>query len=1385
MTALPGSSGTLKDGTISELLLYSSEFSIVQPTMAEVMVLTRVYREGGGVGEETLVGRLQQVCPTLSSLRQETCFYILADQKVVLGGDVSCKLRGLVGDPWLPECGLYANAQLSLSNPDTQILIEIGPRLTFTTAWSTNAVSVCHAAGLTCVSRLERAHRYLLTLTSTPDHDIRAKLVAALHDPMTEQEYTTPLENFGQEVVPGKWQEVNVIQRGRKALQQINTEMGLAFDDWDLDYYTDLFTTKIQRNPTTVELFDLAQSNSEHSRHWFFKGQYVVDGEKLPKSLMEMVQATNTSDTTNTNNVIAFSDNSSGIVGWEAPVLVASDPAAASEMKVETRRRHLIFTAETHNFPTGVAPFSGATTGTGGRIRDVQAAGRGGHVVAGTAGYCFGNLLIPGYEQPWEAKDAHYPANFAPPLEVAIQASNGASDYGNKFGEPVIAGFARSFGALVGGESEGERREWVKPIMFSGGMGTLDADMVTKCPPQKGEMVVKVGGPVYRIGVGGGAASSVQVQGDSDVSRDLGAVQRGDPEMEQKMNRVIRGCLEMTDNPIHALHDQGAGGNANVLKELLEGAGGVIYRDSFSLGDPSLSTLEVWGAEYQESNALLVPPRLLPALTSLANRERCPLDVVGCCTDDHKVRLVEGRLEEGWKEGTRLPVDLHLDWVLGKMPSKEFEWTKMRVEPKPLVLLETVEVGEALARVLRLPAVASKRYLTNKVDRSVTGLVAQQQCVGPLHTPLADVAVTAFSYFSTEGTATSIGEQPVKMLVNPAAGARLTVLEALANLVAAPITSIKDVKCSANWMWAAKLPGEGWSLYQACEAMCQVMQTLGVAVDGGKDSLSMAARVASGGQGRNRAGVVKAPGSLVVSAYAPCPDITKVVTPDLKSPGRGKAGVLVWVRPVPDHARLAGSALAQVYGQVGRDVPDINDHHVEAFLAGFNVLQQFIKEGKVLSLHDVSDGGLATCLLEMSVAGWAGLDVDIPPTPAPSSTATDQVRPILAALFSEEVGWVVEVESEDGPRVVQEFIKAGVAGTCILGTTTTHTGPQSQVNIRIGGQAAINMTVVEVARMWEETSYQLERLQVQPECAQQEYTSLTTRAHTTYHVPFTYRDFVMGPEQGSVSVARVAVIREEGSNGDREMMAALVQAGFSVHDVTMTDLLTGTTSLEAFKGLVFPGGFSYADVLGSAVGWAGVVRGTGLGAALESWRQDPAHFSLGVCNGCQLMALLGWLDPPRHHEKNKPAVRLSSNLSGRFESRWSRVMVEESKSILLKDMAGAKLGIWVAHGEGRFSYRNKEVATTLEESSVVAMRYIDDNDQPTTSYPHNPNGSPGGVAGLTSECGRHLALMPHPERCVLTWQWPHLTPPLTSQPRITAPWAKLFQNAFDWCLQNS
>ncbi|XP_060112179.1 phosphoribosylformylglycinamidine synthase [Heteronotia binoei] len=1299
------------------------------------------------------------------AVQRELCFSVNWTGEGLPDSSATELLQWIFGCPF--EDGDIATKTF-LSPSPSDLLIEIGPRLNFSTAASTNAVSVCRAAGLEMVDRIECSRRYLIKCDQRPSLSQEACLVASLHDRMTEQRYLEPITSFAVAVRPEPVFHVDILGEGRAALVKANNQLGLAFDSWDLDFYTNLFQ-KLGRNPTSVECFDLAQSNSEHSRHWFFKGRLKVDGQEVKESLFESIMKTQ--ERSNPNNVIKFCDNSSAIEGKEILSLWPRDPSRASPFEKRTSTRHVIFTAETHNFPTGVAPFSGATTGTGGRIRDVQCAGRGAHVIAGTAGYSFGNLNIPGYSLPWEDSSLPYPGNFARPVEVAIGASDGASDYGNKFGEPVLAGFARSFGQCL---VDGERYEWIKPIMFSGGIGAIEDVHVRKEIPQPGMNVVKVGGPVYRIGVGGGAASSIQVQGDNASELDFGAVQRGDAEMEQKMNRVLRGCVESgEDNPICSLHDQGAGGNGNVLKELSEPAGATIYASRFQLGDPTLSVLEIWGAEYQESNALLLRPRDATFLRQLARRERCPVDFVGqivgderiVLVDDTKVPASDAELKEGQTGGRPTPVNLKLEWVLGKMPRKEFLLKRVKRALRPLDLPRNLNVVDALQRVLRLPSVASKRYLTNKVDRSVTGLVAQQQCVGPLHTPLADVAVVALSPFEIVGGATALGEQPIKGLIDPAAGARLAVAEALTNLVFARVTDLKDVKCSGNWMWAAKLPGEGAALAEACQAMCAVMGELGVAVDGGKDSLSMAARVGTE--------TVKAPGTLVISAYAVCPDIRSTITPDLKCP-EGK-GTLLHVAINPDRHRLGGSALAQCFSQLGDVSPDLDSP--STLVSCFQVTQELLKDGLISAGHDVSDGGLLTCLLEMAFAGNCGAHIELG---APGVNA-------LEVLFAEEPSLVLEVTRGVAADVCRRYREAGVR--CVPVGHSSSRGASAMVRVSVNGQEVLAEKVGTLRGWWEATSFQLERLQANPESVAQEEAGLAKRTEPTFVMTFNPHEELPLLQEIALPAPRVAVLREEGSNGDREMVAAFLMAGFQVWDLNMEDLCSGEMSLDSFRGLVFVGGFSYADVLGSAKGWAASVTfNPRARAQFQAFHRRKDTFSLGVCNGCQLMALLGWVGAGNPDAEavaggfTKPGLLLSPNSSGRFESRFVTLNVEESPALMLRGMAGSTLGIWVAHGEGRMQFRSTEILDRMRSARLVPLRYVDDQGQPTEEYPLNPNGSPLGIAGVCSPDGRHLAMMPHPERCVLPWQWPWM-PSSWRQSLRVSPWLRMFQNACEWCLR--
>jgi len=1313
--------------------------------------------------------------PRLVHFQTEHCFYVLTTSS--LDHSRERVLRWLLSETFEPQCfGTTSFLQEEQEEAEgserkgtsSRYTVEIGPRLSFATAWSTNAVSICHASGLTNIKRIERSRRISFTLDKPMAEDQIRTFVASIHDKMTECIYPGPLTSFETNAEPEPWFSIPVIEEGRAALEKVNKDLGLALDEWDLEYYTKLFVEKMKRNMTSVEAFDISQSNSEHSRHWFFKGRLVIDGEEIKESLMDLVMSTLRAN--RSNSLIAMRDNSSTIKGYPIKALVPAQPGQVSPLQAKDVEYDILFTAETHNFPTGVAPFPGAETGTGGRIRDTHATGRGSLVVAGTAGYSVGNLNIPGYPLAWEEhyKDWKYPLKFASPLQIEIEASNGASDYGNKFGEPVIAGFTRSFGMRL---PNGERREYMKPIMFTGGIGQMDHRHMEKGQPDKGMLVVKLGGPAYRIGVGGGAASSM-VQGTNAEELDFQAVQRGDAEMGQKVSRVIRACVELGEkNPIISIHDQGAGGNGNVLKEIVEPAGARIEIRSILLGDHTLSAMEIWGAEYQENDALLIHPDNFQLFERVCLREDCPYSVVGVVTGHGCLTLHD-------EKDDSIPLDLNLE-SLSKMPRKTFTSTRLKPEVLPLSLPLSLDmaslqavVSEALSRVLRLLSVGSKRFLTTKVDRSVTGLVAQQQCVGPLHTPLCDYAIIAQSFECLTGGVTAIGEQPIKGLICPQAMARMSVGEMLTNIVWARLSALEHIKCSGNWMWAAKLPHEGAALYDSCQAMCELMIQLGIAIDGGKDSLSMAA-VADGE-------TVKAPGTLVVSGYATTPDFSLAVTPDLKGPLAGVSSSLILIDLGASKNRIGGSALAHVFNQLGGESPDVDD--ANQLKKAFTAIQQLLDQKKILAGHDRSDGGLITALLEMAFAGNCGLDVVLH-----VEAHEDPVMAIVSALFAEELGLVLEVEASLAEDIVGFLRTQGLHHVSILGTSTH----DNRIKINSNGHCIVDQSMTTLRDMWEETSFRLDKQQANPKCVEEERTSLAARQAPSYHISFTPR--VTPASWFAHPQPRVAILREEGSNGDREMAGAFYAAGFEPWDVKMKDIIEGKISLAEFRGIAFVGGFSYADVMDSGKGWAGLIHfNHKLLSEFEAFYQRKDTFSLGICNGCQLMALLGVVPfskferdqtqrPDEEEAWFQSQPRFIHNESGRFESRFVTLKIMEGNpSIFLKGMEGSSLGCWSSHGEGMVYFPDKSTKTRVLQQHLAPIRYVDDHNRPTESYPLNPNGSPEGIAALCSPDGRHLAIMPHPERTFMKWQWAWM--PHEMQKTVpVSPWLNIFQNARRWC----
>jgi len=1286
----------------------------------------------------------------IDSITTEQCFNVEVTSP--LTDDEMTTLQWLLRETFEPD-------QFAESTSLTGAVVEVGPRLAFQSAWSTNAVGICGNCGLEKVTRLERSRRFQLNASAPISDEAKIAFASIVHDRMTECVYDEPLATFTTDASPEEVYTVPVLAEGRAALERVDKEMGLAFDEEDFDYYLTLFRDDIGRDPTNVELFDMGQSNSEHSRHWFFGGNLIVDGVPQPASLFKMVKDTIAGERGH-NSVIAFKDNSSAIRGYKNTPLRPAEPGGPTKLETREVDLDLLLTAETHNFPSGVAPYPGAETGAGGRMRDTHATGIGSLLTAGTAGYCVGNLRIPDNVQPHEDEEFKYPSNLAEPLQILVDASNGASDYGNKFGEPLIAGYCRSFGQRL---KNGERREWIKPIMFSGGFGQIDHTNLEKQEGDIGMLVVKIGGPAYRIGMGGGAASS-KAGGEDEANADLdfNAVQRGDAEMSNKLNRVVKACVELEGgNPILSIHDQGAGGNCNVCKELIYPKGGTLDIRAVKLGDTTLSVLEIWGAEYQENSAMLIAPESLPVIEKICARERCPFSVLGSIDGSGRVKLVDPTAPAD----APVPEDLDLEKVLGDMPKKTYDLKRAAFPNDPVTLPDGAAAADAVDRVLRLPSVCSKRFLTTKVDRSVTGLVAQQQCCGPLQVPVADVGVISQTHYGITGGATSVGEQPIKGMVDPGAMARMSLGESLTNLVFANTTGLKDIKYSGNWMYAAKLPGDGAHMFDACVALCEAMTDLDVAVDGGKDSLSMAAR--ADGE------VVKAPGSVVMSGYVTVPDVTKTVTPDVKLPGAGEL-MLVEFGSREGLRRLGGSALAQAYGQMGDVAPDMGDRAY--FRAAWEATQTLVDQRKISAGHDVSDGGFVTAALEMAFPHPdAGVDVTLPASPDGDA---------VAALFAEELAILIEVAPENAADVKAAYEAAGV--TCRAVGKTTADGKAS-VKVE-GSDFGVEGAVADLRDAWEATSFLLERMQSSEATVAAEEAGLRDRKAPEWHLTYT-------PEKTSDEVmaktdkVKVAILREEGSNGDREMAAAIHSAGMEPWDITMSDLLAGRAKLEEYRGIVFVGGFSYADVLDSAKGWAGSIRfNESLWAQFQAFYEREDTFSLGICNGCQLMALLGFIPAEgglgATDDEKQP--RFIHNDSGRFESRWVTVGIDEkTPAVMLDGMGGSKIGVWIAHGEGKAKFPDESRLAPVLANGQAAVRYVDHTGEPTTQYPLNPNGSPEGIAGMCSADGRHLAMMPHPERAFLGWQMPWFPEDSGLTADGPGPWLKMFQNARVWAEKNA
>jgi phosphoribosylformylglycinamidine synthase len=1219
------------------------------------------------------------------------------------------------------------------------------PRPGTISPWSSKATDILHNCGLTGVRRIERGILYTLQLDGQPDAAGEKALRRALHDRMTQVVFERREDAAALFAThrPGLLGSVDVLAGGREALVRANGELGLALAEDEIDYLLDAFTG-MGRNPTDTELMMFAQANSEHCRHKIFNADWSIDGQKQERSLFRMIR--NTHEKHPGGVLSAYKDNAAVLSGASAGRFFA-DPAT-HQYGYHAEPIHILCKVETHNHPTAIAPFPGASTGSGGEIRDEGATGRGSKPKAGLTGFTVSNLRVPGFVQPWE-NDYGKPDRIVSALDIMVEGPLGGAAFNNEFGRPNIAGYFRTFELEVDTVNGREVRGYHKPIMIAGGLGNIREMHVEKGEIPAGAHIIVLGGPALLIGLGGGAASSM-ASGSSSEQLDFASVQRDNPEMERRCQEVIDACWAMGEcNPIVSIHDVGAGGLSNALPELVhESARGAFFElRRIPNDEPGMRPVEIWCNEAQERYVLAVAPQDLATFDALCQRERAPYAVLGEATEERRL-VVNDELF-----GNR-PVDMPMQVLLGKPPKmhRSFKRTKLALPP---LALPTLPLAEHLERVLRLPTVASKSFLITIGDRSVTGLVAREQMVGPWQVPVADCAVTAAAFDTFAGEAMAMGERTPLALIDPAASGRMAIAEAVLNISTARIDGVDRIKLSANWMSAANHPGENQALYDTVHTVgMEFCPKLGITIPVGKDSMSM--RTVWEDQGVQKA--VTAPLSLIVSAFAPVLDIRKTVTPQLRP---DIDHVLLLVDLGEGRNRLGGSALAQVHGQLGNEAPDVAD---PALLGRFfAAMQVLLERGLLLAAHDRSDGGLATTLLEMAFAGRCGLDIDIAGL---SSRNGNEGR-----LFSEEAGMVLAVRREQREEALR------VLADRQLDVLTHEIGcgmPGDAVLLRDGDSVLLQSTRAHLQAVWSETSHRIQALRDNPDCAHQEQSAIGDNHDPgiNVQVSFDHRVDISAP---FVNAARpkVAILREQGVNGHVEMAAAFDRARFAAVDVHMSDILAGRVDLAQFRGLVACGGFSYGDVLGAGGGWArSVLFNPRARDAFAAFFARSDTFALGVCNGCQMLSQLKELIPGADLWP-----RFVRNTSEQFEARTALVEIAASPSVLLVGMAGTRIPIAVAHGEGRVEC-SPQVLAQNQQQGLVALRYVDNYGEATERYPFNPNGSAGGVTGFATRDGRVTIMMPHPERVFRTVQQAWI--PDDWRGHDDAPWLRMFRNARAW-----
>lgn len=1214
----------------------------------------------------------------------------------------------------------------------------ITPRPGTISPWSSKATDITHTCGLPQIKRIEKGVAYFLKGINSDQLDV---FIPALYDRMTSVAWTdlTQINALFEQHSPRNLRTVDVLKGGRGALVKANKDLGLALSEDEIDYLVENFG-QLKRNPTDAELMMFAQANSEHCRHKIFNADWIVDGEAKAKSLFGMIR--NSFQSNPTGVLSAYSDNAAVMQGPDA-VRFFPQPGSA-EYAYSSEPVHVQIKVETHNHPTAISPFPGAATGAGGEIRDEGATGQGSKPKSGLTGFTVSNLNIPGFKQPWE-REYGRPARIVSPLDIMIEGPLGAAGYNNEFGRPAINGYFRTYeNPMLTSDGE-EVRGYHKPIMLAGGLGNIREMHVQKQNIPVGAKLVVLGGPAMLIGLGGSAASSVD-SGSGSEALDFASVQRDNPEMERRAQEVIDRCTYLgKDTPIASIHDVGAGGLSNAFPELVNdsGRGGHFDLRKVPNDEPGMSPMEIWCNESQERYVIAIYPDKIEQFEAICQRERCLYAIVGEATAEQELVVNDTVLE-----GT--PVNLPLNVLLGKPPKMQRDVKTLNI-PQPAFETAVLDLEEVTERLLKLPTIASKSFLITIGDRTITGMVTRDQMVGPWQVPVADVGVTASDYKGYTGEAMAMGERPPVALINPKASARLAIAEAITNIAAAKIGKISDIKMSANWMAAAGHPGEDAALFAAVETVgMELCPALGISVPVGKDSMSM--KTVWQDQGQDKA--VISPISLNITAFSIVEDVRKTLTPQLRTElGDTQLCAIDLGRK---QNRIGGSCLAQVYNQVGDLAADLDN--AQDLVHFFEAIQALNQAGLIQAYHDRADGGLLVTLLEMAFAGHCGIDIDVSELGA---------EPI-SALTAEELGAVIQVKNQDIEQVNEILAKHQLAEMShwIGGINTT-----DEIVIQAQGKTLLKGARAHYQAWWSETSYRIQAMRDNEVCAEQEFDAIKDSAHTELVAKpsFDINDDVSAPFIQTGVRPKVAILREQGVNGQQEMAAAFDRAGFSSIDVHMSDILEGRVSLDEFKGLVACGGFSYGDVLGAGRGWANsILFNPRARDQFEAYFNRQDTFSLGVCNGCQMMSNLKDIIPGAQHW---PAFK--RNRSEQFEARLSLVEVAESPSVLLAGMAGSRIPVAVAHGEGRVDFGGSSAEAA---QGLIGLRYVNAQGLATERYPYNPNGSEQGITGLTTQDGRVTIMMPHPERVFRAVQ--HSWCPDDWQE--DAPWMRLFRNARKW-----